>query len=148
MRPCGAHTAASWLWSLAFVAVAYVSKYALMRLRFQRIISASFLIVVCRFVNHSGWGSGLGCFTQENHRTWGLEGFNNRQIINNETLGPFGGVLANTRWQERIFGQCPDLNFRSFGATWSIWSANLAPTGFGRADPLGVSRCIWRNRRN
>ncbi len=36
-----------------------------------------------------------------------------------------------------------------FRATWSILCAILAPAGFRRADPLvGVSGCVWRNRKN
>ena len=37
---------------------------------------------------------------------------------------------------------------RLVGAPRSILCAILAPIGFRRVDPLGVSRCIWRNRKN
>ena len=41
-----------------------------------------------------------------------------------------------------------DERWIHFGTTWLIFCAILAPAGFLRADLLGVSRCIWRNRRN
>ena len=40
-----------------------------------------------------------------------------------------------------------DQNWSHFGAAWLILCAILAPSGFRRADPLGVYRCIWRNRK-
>jgi hypothetical protein len=39
------------------------------------------------------------------------------------------------------------LFYRHVGAIWSISNPIFAPTGFRRADPLGVSRCIWRYRK-
>ena len=35
-----------------------------------------------------------------------------------------------------------------FGVTWSILGPILAVAGFPRADPPGVSICIWRKRKN
>ena len=41
-----------------------------------------------------------------------------------------------------------DEKWSHISATWSMLRAILAPTGFRRADPLGVSRCIRRYRTN
>ena len=56
-------------------------------------------------------------------------------------LGAFGFLNAERRADK-------NEKWKHFGATWPILCASVAPTGFLRADPLGVSRCIWRNRKN
>ena len=58
-----------------------------------------------------------------------------------------GGLVAASRLQGRTRGIWHYF-FELYCATWAIWGPICAPTGFRRADPLGVSRCIWRHRKN
>ena len=78
-------------------------------------------------------------------RIWAWKG---PQISKNETLGRFGGVLgalcfSNTFWEHHL-----EFFVHHFGATWSNLGAILVLTGFRRVIILGVSQCIWRNRKN
>ena len=63
-------------------------------------------------------------------------------------LGASGGLLEAS--VSRVGKRRTSLthSFEVFGVTWSISCAILAPTGFRRADPFGVSLCFWRNRKN
>ena len=69
-------------------------------------------------------------------------------IIKNETSWRFVGVVwalgfMNAERRTDKYG-----TWRYLFATWSISCSILAPTGFGRADPFGVSRCICSNCKN
>ena len=75
---------------------------------------------------------------------------NGSEIIKNETSGCFGGggVLIALGFMNAERRADKDEKWNHFGPTWSIVYAIWAHTGFRRCDPVGVSRCIWRNRNN
>ena len=50
-------------------------------------------------------------------------------------------------FQEHVYGAPTFVLVSNVGAAWSILCAILAPTRFRRADPLCVSQCIRRNRK-
>ena len=74
-----------------------------------------------------------------------LEGSKNDQ---NEILGCLGGVLGALGYMNAERRADKDEKWSHFGATSSILCAILAPTGCRKANPLGVSRCVCRNRKN
>ena len=81
----------------------------------------------------------------ENHSKLDLEGSQNHQ---ERDLGAFRGVLGALGFSNVFLEHHVEFCFHQVGAAWSIWGVILAATGFRMADPLGVSRCIWRNRKN
>ena len=52
------------------------------------------------------------------------------KTMTNMTRGASGVGSGARLLQERIFGQAGDLDFRCFGAAWSILGPALAPIGF------------------
>ena len=70
---------------------------------------------------------------------------NHSKLSLEESQGVSGG-LGSIRGSRNA--EDKDETWGHFGATWSILCAILAPTGFRRADPLGVCRCIWLSHKN
>ena len=54
--------------------------------------------------------------------------------VQNEALGGSGGISCTRPFQERVFGACNVLEFRSFAPTWALLGGILGAAGF--AEPL------------